>query len=78
MTKGNGGGDGFGRQAKVRILKTGDGKLQFDFKPAMIWGPLLGLLAIYAVLTSFYTVPQDSVALVHFRRPLSSPAVARN
>ncbi len=91
MTKGNGGGDGFGRQAKVRILKTGDGKLQFDFKPAMIWGPLLGLLAIYAVLTSFYTVPQDSVALVqrfgaynrtaepglHFRAPLGIERVTR-
>ncbi len=91
MSKGNGGGDGFGRQANVRILNTGDGKLKFDFKPVMIWGPLLAVLAVYGVLTSFFTVPQDSVALVqrfgaynrtvepglHFRLPLGVERVTR-
>ncbi len=90
MSKGNGGGEGFGRPASVRILNTGD-KFKFDLKPPMIWGPILVIALVYGVLTSFYTVPQDSVALVqrfgayartaepglHFRIPFGIERVTR-
>lgn len=60
---GGDGGNGHGRPVHVRILNTGK-SLSFEFKPVYVWGPLIALVVIYGVLTSFYSVPQDSVALV--------------
>lgn len=65
MPEGNGrdGGNGHGQPINIRILNTGK-NLKIDFKPVYVWGPLIALMVIYGILTSFYTVPQDSVALV--------------
>ncbi len=61
MPDGNGGGP-HGRPVNVRILRTGLSKI--EFKPGYFAWPV-GLVALlFGVLTCFYTVPQDSVALV--------------
>ncbi len=57
-----GNGGGHGRPVNVRILKTGVEKL--NLKPQYIGGALIVVLVAAMVLTSFYAVPQDSVAVV--------------
>ncbi len=65
------GGNGRGGPVHARVLNTGGGgggggvnlgKLKF--KPIFLYVPFLALLAVYGLLTCFYTVPQDSVALI--------------
>ncbi len=63
MDNGGNGGD-HGRPVNVRILNTGAQLKNLKLKPSYIAGPLLALAVLYGLMTSFYTVPQDSVALV--------------
>jgi modulator of FtsH protease HflK len=72
-TGGNGRGDGpGGRRVQPRILRTGNENLNnlsktltnLQFKPGLMLIPFLIVALAYGALTTFYTVPQDSVALV--------------
>ncbi len=73
-TGGNGRGNGPGgpRRVNPRVVRTGGPDLNnlakalgnFQFKPGFVYIPFLILALAYGALTTFYTVPQDSVALV--------------
>ena len=86
------GGNGRGNRIHARVINTGAGGLSnLKLTPSYAFVPVLAMLVLYGLFTSFYTVPQDSVALVqrfgeykrtsepglHFRIPFGMERVTR-
>jgi len=85
------GGNGRTNRIHARVINAGGGAGKFKLDPSFAVVPVLVMLALYGLFTSFYTVPQDSVALVqrfgeykrtaepglHFRLPFGMERVTR-